>query len=368
MPEPQAHPHAGKARRVALHTIIASLVLMVLKFTVFRLTNSAAVFSDAMESIINLVAAAMLMYTLWLSNHPADKQHPYGHGKVEFMAIGLEGWLILIAGLTIAYEAIRRLFGTNDLHVEPWHLYMLGGVSGLVLILGIYVWWAGRKYQNAPLAAHGKHLMTDLASSVAVLGGLVIVQWTQTKWLDPLFALVIAAAILFTSWKLLWQSIDGLMDRIDPKDDEAIARLLDEEVASGVIRGYHKVRHRHSGAFHWVDMHLQMDPHMTVAQSHEQASRIEHRIEVMLGQANATAHVEPWRDLNAAVAPTQPLSPAPGSCQAAREAPASPATPASPVLPATPTSPDAPPPSRQSESPAPPEPIELEPPPDRPAT
>jgi len=295
MPEPQPLPSFPKVRRVALCALVFGIAIMLMKFGVFWVTDSAAVLADALESLINLVAAVMMLYSLWLSSRPADQDHPYGHGKVEFMAVGLEGWLILLAGLTIAYEGIRRLLTPPELDMTRLHIgsWLIGGVSIFVLGLGIYVYSMGRKYDSQVLIADGKHLLTDAVSTLGGLTGLILVQVTGYMRLDPIIAIVLAAIILFTSWKLLWQGIHGLMDRTDPKDDALIRDILDRSITEGLIQGYHKVRHRHTGSFHWVEMHLQVDGTMTVHDSHELASEIEGRIERALGQANATAHVEP---------------------------------------------------------------------------
>ena len=294
MPEPDADANLPAVKRAALYALGAGTVIAVLKFIIFGITNSVAVLSDALESLINIAAAGAMLYTIWYSNKPADREHPYGHGKIEFMTVGLEGWLILLAGLVIAYEAISRLLFidvTLNLNVGIW---LLGGVGILDTALAVYVWRAGRKYANQVLKADGKHLFTDVASTAGVLVGLVLVQWTGYTWLDPLVAIVMASLILFASWRLLWQSFHGLMDHADPDDERAIHAVLDDEVTRGHIHGYHKVRHRHTGPFHWVDMHLHVDPDMSITQGHELASRIEGRIEQTLGRANATAHLEPY--------------------------------------------------------------------------
>ena len=293
MPDPQPHPDLPRIQRVALVSVAAALAIMLLKLGVFALTNSAAVLSDALESVINVAAAGFLFYTIWLSNRPADRTHPYGHGKVEFMAVGLEAWLILIAGLVIAAEALRRFFRGSSVEHLTLGTWLLAAVGVLCGGIALYVWHAGRTFNNDALRAHGKHLLTDLASTAGVLVGLLLVRITGKAWLDPLVALIMAALILAASWKLLWQAVHGLMDRIDDADDHAIRAILDDEVAQGTISSYHKVRHRHSGTFHWVDMHLQVPGDMTVQQGHDLASRIEGRIEHHLGQANATAHLEP---------------------------------------------------------------------------
>lgn len=303
MPEPAAQVQPPSVRRVARHAFLAGVVIMAAKFSIFALTGSIAILTDAMESFINIVAAAFLMYSVYLSGRPADHEHPYGHGKIEFLTIGFEGSMILLAAGVIAYQAIIRLIWQ-----EPYltrltlGLWLQGAMSAVTLALAVYVYATGRRYGSAPLIADGKHLATDFLSTLGVFGGLLLVHWTGKQWLDPIVALVMAAFILTISWKLLWQSIHGLMDQIDPADDLLIRGILDEEVAAGTIRSYHKLRHRHSGPFHWVEMHLQVDPTWTVRQGHEVASRIENRIEQAIGQGNATAHIEPY-DASAAATP-----------------------------------------------------------------
>lgn len=294
MPEPQAHPDLARIQRVAFLALFVGIGITILKFTVFYMTRSAAVLTDAMESIINLFAAGVMIYSIRLANRPADREHPYGHGKVEFMAAGLEGGMILTAGLVIGYEAIHRLIWPVDLHRLDLGMAALTAIGSLSLMLAMYVYRNGKRYRSVTLIADGRHLFTDVGSTFGVLVGLAIVQLTGLEWVDPLVALAMAAIILWTSWRLLHESAAGLMDRVDDVDDDQIRRILDEEVAAGRIRGYHKVRHRHSGAFHWVDMHLQVDEHLSVRESHELASGIEHRIEERLGLGNATAHVEPY--------------------------------------------------------------------------
>lgn len=294
MPEPQADPNLAAVRRTALYALIAGAALVLLKFLIFAITNSVAVLGDGLESLINVAAAGFMLYTIWYSNRPADREHPYGHGKIEFMAVGLEGWLILIAGVVIAFEAVRRLFVGVELTHLGAGLWLLGIVALLDAALAGYVWRAGRKYDNAVLDADAKHLFADVASTFAVFLGLGLVRWTDQHWLDPIVAVIVAAVILTVSWRLLWHSFHGLMDRSDPGDQSAIRRILDDEVAQGRIRGYHKVRHRHTGAFRWVDMHLHLDGELTIAEGHEIASAIEGRIERELGRTNATAHLEPY--------------------------------------------------------------------------
>lgn len=315
MPEPTPHPDLHAAQRVALIALAVGTVLMLAKTGVYLLTDSVAVLTDALESVINIVAAGIMFFALRYANRPADREHPYGHGKIEFMAVALEGWLILFAGIWIGYEAIARLLAGTQPQQLHWGIGLLTVIGAADTMLAIHVLRMGRRLSSAPLTADGRHLMTDVVSTAAVIGGLLLVQWTGWSWLDPVIAVLLAGVILSISWRLLWQSLDGLMDRMDPVDDANIRALLDEEIAGGAIHSYHKVRHRHSGRFHWVDLHLQVDGEQTVRDSHATASRIEHRIESMLGDANATAHIEPSEPPDPAEAvpakpnPTDPATP-----------------------------------------------------------
>ena len=296
MPEPDVNPHAEHVLAVARRVLVAGVFITVAKFTVFLMTNSVAVLTDAFESIINVVAASIMLYSVWYAHRPADRRHPYGHGKIEFLAVGLEGWLILLAALFIAIEAGRRLFTPPDLQRLDAGLWLLGLVAVASAVLAAYVWRAGARYGSDVLVADGKHLATDVASTVGVIVGLLLVRATGWTRLDAAVAILLAIVILVTSWRLLWQSFHGLMDRSEPKDESAVRDVLDTAVAEGRIAGYHKLRQRRSGGFHWVDMHLHVPGDMTVRQSHELASQIEHAIERRLGRANATAHVEPAED------------------------------------------------------------------------
>ncbi|MEX0777190.1 MAG: cation diffusion facilitator family transporter [Phycisphaeraceae bacterium] len=293
MPEPQPHPRTPAIRRVAVIALIVGVLIMFLKLAIFWLTGSAAVLSDALESIINIVAAAAMIFSIWFSSRPADSDHPYGHGKVEFMTQAFEGAMVLSAGIAVGSVAIIRLMAPIELSHLDRGAWGLGGVNLLNAALAGFVYFAGRRFGSPVLVADGKHLLTDVASTFGALGGLLLVHWTGIVWLDPVVALLLCAMILYTAATILREAIDGLMDRIDPADQSLILRILDQEVNRGAIRSYHKVRHRHTGTFHWVDMHLQVDGDMSVRAGHDLASRIEGQIEQALGQANVTAHIEP---------------------------------------------------------------------------
>ena len=293
MPEPAADPNLRQTKRVARRAIIAGLIITLLKFAAFAITGSMSVLSDALESIVNIFAAAVMLQALRLASEPPDEEHPYGHGNAEFMAVTIEGLLILIAAISIAGSAAYRWFHGVAPERLDLGLILVTLITLLTAGLAAYVWNCGRRYENATLIADGKHLATDVLTTAGVLLGLLLVRLTGQAWIDHVVALSLAGFVGWAGWKLLREGFDGLMGRADPDDDRVILDILDQRVKQGDIGGYHKVRHRHTGPFHWVDMHLEIDGRDTIADGHALASDIEGEIERALGQANATAHIEP---------------------------------------------------------------------------
>ena len=284
----------------ALASVIVSLVLLAMKFTAYYLTQSAAIFSDALESIVNVVASIVAAYSLFLAHQPPDPQHPYGHGKVEFLSAGFEGGMILLAACVIAFHAVEEMVRGPGAHKLDWGLLLIfvagaiNGVAGLALLI------LGRRRHSMTLTADGKHLLSDAITSVGVLVAL-LVMWFRPSWvwIDPIAALVVAAYIAYMGTHLLSESAAGLMDRQDAADEKLLREILDAHAGPAGreprICSYHKLRHRHSGRYHWVDFHRRVPSGGVVARGHQVASAIEHEIEQALGEGNATAHVEPCR-------------------------------------------------------------------------
>ncbi len=281
----------------AATSVVVSVVLLGVKFTAFYITESAAIFSDALESIVNVIASLVATYSLLLAHQPADEQHPYGHGKAEFLSAGFEGGMILVAAAVIAFRAVEEMIagpGAHQLSVGLILVAIAGAVNGAV---GLLLLQAGQRRGSIALVADGKHLLTDAVTSAAVLIAL-LVMWLEPAWtwVDPIAALLVAAYIAVMALGLLSHSTAGLMDRQDARDDKLLRDLLDAHVAGVVeprICSYHKVRHRHSGRYHWVDFHVVIPATWDVRRGHEIASAIEYEIEQALGEGNATAHVEP---------------------------------------------------------------------------
>jgi cation diffusion facilitator family transporter len=282
----------------AAASVAIAVALLAVKFTAYYLTESAAIFSDALESIVNVVASLVAAYSLFRAHQPPDQQHPYGHGKVEFLSAWFEGGMILLAACVIAFRAIEEMIRGPDAHELDWGLVLIflagaiNGVAGSLLLI------LGRRRHSMTLTAGGTHLLSDAITSVGVLVALLIM-WFKPAWvwIDPIAALLVAAYIAYMGTHLLSESAAGLMDRQDAADEKLLREILDAHVgASGReprICGYHKLRHRHSGRYHWVDFHVVVPSHLDVARGHQLASALEHEIEVALREGNATAHVEP---------------------------------------------------------------------------
>ncbi len=280
---------AGSAADAALRVRAGWLALVVGtgvfagKLAVYTVTGSAAVFSDAMESVVNVAAGALLLYSLLVASRPADRDHPYGHGKVEFFSAGVEGALIAVAAGLIAHQALRDLVVGPELRSLDVGVIGLTALAGANALLGGYLIRVGRRTRSDALVADGHHLMTDVATSVAVVLGLAAVRLTGWVVLDPLIALALAANILRVGWRLLRGAIGGLMDEADESLLDPICRALEAERRAWWI-DVHSLRSWRSGAIQHTDLHVSVPRYFDAERLH----RLHHEIaDVILG---ATGH------------------------------------------------------------------------------
>ena len=288
---------AAIERRAAIASLTVGTALLAIKFTAYVFTGSSAIFSDALESIVNVLASGFALFAIHYSHLPADRSHPYGHGKVEFFSAALEGAMILLAAVVILVRALQDLWagpviGRLDIGIALLALAMLANGA-----IGLYLLRRGRANGSIALEADGQHLLLDAITSAVVLIALVIVRQTGLVIVDPLCAVLISIYIAWMGVRLVRRSAAGLMDEQDPEDDQKICALLDAHVGDNAIEprvcSYHKLRHRHVGRYHWIDFHLVVPGTWDIALAHRAASEIEYEIEQMLGHADATAHVEP---------------------------------------------------------------------------
>ena len=281
--------------RFAWLSIAAAILTISLKAGAYWLTGSVGLLSDALESLVNLVAASVALVVLTIVARPADEEHPYGHDKAEYFSSGVEGGLILLAALSIAVTALDRL-----LHPQPLEQAGLGlTVSTIASLINCgmarTLFAAGRRYQSITLEADAQHLMTDVWTSAGVLLGVGAVSLTGWEWLDPLVALAVAANIVWTGVRLVRRSVLALMDTALPLEEQTVIKnILDQYQHYGIQ--YHALRTRRAAARRFVSVHILVPGVWTVQRGHDALERIEAQIREQLANATIFTHLEPLED------------------------------------------------------------------------
>ncbi|MBC2713311.1 MAG: cation transporter [Desulfosarcina sp.] len=274
-------------------SLFVSVVLMAAKFYAFHLTRSSAVLSDALESIINVVAAAFAVVSIWMAAQPPDLDHPYGHGKIEYFSAGFEGALIIFAAIGIFKTGISHLLMPKPLANLQAGLAILVAASVVNLLLGIGLLRVGKKVQSLTLIADGKHVLTDVYTSVGVVVGLFLVQYTGWFWLDGAIACLVGVNILLTGTRLVSQSFSALMDASDPQLLDEISRLL-EKHRKEVWIDIHQLRAWRSGNFVHIDLHLVLPRDYLLDVAHAEAKELEQLlIGHFEGNAGVLVHMDP---------------------------------------------------------------------------
>ena len=281
--------------RFAWLSIAAAVVTIALKTAAYFITGSVGLLSDAVESVVNLIGGIMALAMLTVAARPADEDHAYGHGKAEYFSSGVEGSLILVAALSIAVAATVRLVTPKPLQELGVGLAVSVAASVVNLVVALVILRAGRKHNSITLEANARHLLTDVWTSVGVLGGVGAVAITGWQRLDPLVALLVAANIVWTGVGIVRRSIGGLMDSaLGAKDVTIVRQVLDGYAAGGVQ--FHALRTRQAGAQKFVSVHVLVPGEWTVQRGHELLERIEGDIRRALPDAVAFTHLESLDD------------------------------------------------------------------------
>ena len=284
-------------KRFLYLSIAAALTTIGLKFAAYFETGSMGFFSDALESLVNLFAAIIALVILHISEKPADEEHEFGHGKAQYFSSALEGALILIAAISIIYASVPKI-----LHPEPLENIGLGtllsGAAALInLIVGYILTKKGKKYNSILLEADGKHLLSDVITSIGVILGVVIVKITGLYFLDPVIAIAVALYIVYIGYKLIVRSTNELMDAAIPKDEQQ--RIIDylESLKEQNI-DYHSLLTREAGYRRFITFHLLVPGKWSIKEGHDYAEAIEQYIEQMFVNSNVTvtSHIEPIED------------------------------------------------------------------------
>jgi len=279
--------------RAAIISFVVAIVLFGAKFLAWTLTGSTAILSDALESIVNIVAAGMAWFSVWFGSQPADENHPYGHGKIEDFSAGVEGALIVLAALGILWSAVPRFFDPVLLDSIDRGVLLIMAAAIANAVLGWYLIRAGRQLHSRALEADGRHVLTDVWTSAGAIIALGLVTLTGQLWIDPLMACLIAGSILVSGGRLIRESVGRLMDEADDEALEQIATELNSRRRSSWC-DVHEVRAWWAGDILHVDMHLALPRFWSIDRSHREATVVEAVVADAVGKrGSVTVHIDP---------------------------------------------------------------------------
>jgi len=281
--------------RFAWISIGASILTIILKTIAYFLTDSVGLLSDAIESLVNLAGGIMALTMLKIAARPADTEHAYGHNKAEYFSSGVEGTLILVAAASIGYAAYGRLLDPKPLAQVGEGLLVSGAASVINLLTALLLVRVGRKRNSITLEANGHHLMTDVWTSVGVIGAVGAVAATGWTRLDPIVAFIVAANIVWTGGKIVRRSVAGLMDASLPAADiESVTRVFARHEADGIQ--FHALRTRQAGMRKFVSVDVLVPGAWTVQQGHDLVEKIEAEIRAVVSESSVFTHLEPLED------------------------------------------------------------------------
>jgi cation diffusion facilitator family transporter len=287
--------------RAALLSLVVATLMLAAKYQAYRMTGSTAVLSDALESIVNVLAAVFALGGLLFAGRPADRNHPYGHGKIEFFSAAFEGGLIAFASILIVYEAVRSLVAGSDVHQIGLGLLIVLGSALVNLALGLYLVRTGRRYVSLTLIADGQHVLADVWTSAGIIVGLGLVRLTGRAWLDPVVALLVALWLMATGFRLVRHAAGGLLDEEDPLLLKRVLDALQKYVGGGVIRVHH-LRAIRSGRFQHVEAHLVVPEFWSVEHAHDLSEDVAARVMRDLGaEGEMVFHTDPCHRIYCAV-------------------------------------------------------------------
>lgn len=280
-----------KKKQLAAVALFAGIIIFLIKLTAYFVSNSVALLSDALESIINILASALMLFSVWLSEKPADDSHNYGHQKIEDISSMIEGFLIIIAAFFIIYEAAKRLFSP----VLPIEIDLAIGISIIATAInGILSWVLAKSAKqsgSAALEGDAKHLLSDVISTIAVWIGLLIVSLTGWSSVDSILAFIVAAIIVRMGLSLFIKSCSRLMDNSCKEEEAKIREVLLRHQFHFI--DFHDLKTRRNGNQVFCELHLSVDGSLSVSEAHDLTDHLENELKEEIANANLTIHVEP---------------------------------------------------------------------------
>ncbi len=280
-----------RKRQAALIAIAGGVTVLFIKLMAYFVSNSVALLSDALESIVNIAASGLMLFSVWVSEKPADDSHNYGHQKIEGISSFLEGLFIIVAALLIVYAAAGRLLSA----ILPIELNLAIGISiGATLLNGLLSWFLGRaarKSGSMALEGDSKHLLSDVISSVGVWVGLLIVEFTGWSFMDPILAFVVSGLVGWMGLRLVFRSTHSLMDRSCKEEEAKIREVLNRHKFRFI--DFHDMKTRRNGNLVFAELHLSVDGSLSVNEAHDLTDHLEGELKGELPNATMTIHVEP---------------------------------------------------------------------------
>jgi cation diffusion facilitator family transporter len=277
---------------------IVAVILFLLKLAAYFLTHSVAILTDTLESVVNVIAGIIGLYSLYVAAKPRDRDHPYGHGKAEFLSAAVQGVLIIIAGIIIIYESINGLIHPHQLDKLDYGILLIAITAIVNYIVGYISIKQGRKNDSAVLVASGKQLFTDIYSTIGIIIGLILIYFTHYNWMDSAVALVIALIIIYTGYKVLRVSIAGIMDEADEKLLQRLVEFLNKNRRENWI-DLHNLRVIKYGNVLHIDCHLTVPWYLNVLEAHDEVEALIKLIKTEFGvTVEMFVHTDPCLDFS----------------------------------------------------------------------
>jgi cation diffusion facilitator family transporter len=284
---------APRKERAAAISILSNTLLIALKVVAGIVTGSIAILTEAAHSAIDLVASVIAFFSVRKAEQPADESHPYGHDKVENVAAGIEGMLILVGAGVIVFESVRRLAEGAEVESLGFGIAVIGFSAVANLAVSTYLYRQAHITESPALEGDAAHLRTDAFTSIGVLVGLVLVELTGATWLDPAAALIVAVAIVFAGVRILNRTSRVLVDEALPEDEMNAVREIVAGHGAPELIGFHKLRARRAGSRRYLDLHLQFRDGTSLRRAHEISHELQRAIALRLRGADVLIHLEP---------------------------------------------------------------------------
>jgi cation diffusion facilitator family transporter len=261
-----------------------SVLLLVFKFAAYYLTNSVSILTDALESIVNVAAGFIGLYSLYIAAKPRDADHPYGHGKAEFISAAVEGTLILSAGAIIIYKAIQSFIKPAALQKLDYGVYLVAAAALINFLMGIVSIRNGKKNNSPALMASGKHLLSDSYSTLGIIAALVFIYFTGLKWIDPVVAIIFGLLIIYTGYNILRQSVAGIMDEADKVILKKLTDVLNRNRQENWV-DLHNLRVIKYGSVLHLDCHLTVPWYLNIHEAHREIDALSALVKKELGES-----------------------------------------------------------------------------------